>query len=68
MVDRHSTSPAKRHSDVILAHAQLIAMKADLENIRRLNLFTTEDNIDDEQIATVDAWILDLRAQLKYKT
>jgi len=66
MPTKHDNSAAKLISDLTLSHAKLIAMKADLEEIQRLNLFTGVDNIDAEQIATVDAWILDLRAQLKY--
>ena len=57
-------SPAKLSSDITLSHAKLIALKADLEEIMRLNILDT--NIDDTQIATVQDWILDLRAKMKY--
>ena len=57
-------SDYKATSDVFLSYDRLVRMKADLEELQRVDVLDT--NVTDEQIAIVSAWILDLRVgQLK---
>ena len=60
-------SPAKKQSDVIVSHAKLISLKADLVEIQRLGTqVLTVNPVTDAQIAAIETQILEARALLKY--
>jgi len=64
MASRHDTCAYKKQSDYFLSYARMVAIKADLEEIQRLNILDT--NITDAQIAAINTSILDLRTHIKF--
>lgn len=53
-------SPAKEISDKHLSYARLLSIKADSEEVKRLGYV----EISDEQIATIEGWIIEMRNQI----
>lgn len=64
-VQQNVNSPAKAISDNQLTYDRLIRIRADIVEIIRLDQLTTEPP-DDESLATIDAWIQDMRAVIKF--
>jgi len=63
-IQQNVNSQAKAQSDAFLSHARMLTIKADMVEIQRLGILTTQ--ITQEQLDDVDAWILELRALIKY--